>query len=142
MYGGRSRQVTLLLVVLGLAAGAGPYNYRRNASEQEAAAPRRFQALSDAQLEDLLAAYGGETARLHLRLDELKQQREPTRQNLPLDRGIEQFEHQQQRSANLRRVVTELAKREVALQRLEEERRIRNDPYFKVRRFFKYLITI
>ena len=43
MDGGRSRQVALLLVVLGLAAGAGTYNYRRNASEQELAAPRRFQ---------------------------------------------------------------------------------------------------
>ncbi len=142
MHGGGPRKVTLLLVVLGLAAGAGTYNYRRNASEQELAAPRRFQALSDAQLEDLIAAYGEEVARRHLRLNEIKQQSPPTRRNLPLDQGIEQFERVQRTSVNLRAVVTELAKQEVALQRLKEEKRIRTDPYFAARRFFKYLITI
>ncbi len=142
MAEGSSRQVTLLLVVLGLAAGAGAYNYHRNAGGDTYEATREFQGFSDAELDDLLAAYGSEVARLRLRLSQVKQSRVPPRRGLPLPQGIEQFESVQRMSADLRTASARVAEREVALERLEREKRIRDDPYFKVRRFFKRVITL
>ena len=142
MAEGSSRQVTLLLVVLGLAAGAGTYNYQRNAGADAYQATREFQGLSEGELDELIAAYDSEVARLRLRLQQVKQSRALPQRGLPLPQGIEQFEQVQRMSAHLRAAGAKVAEREVTLDRLEEEMRIRNDRYFELRRFFKRVITI
>jgi len=56
----KGNQFVLLLLLLGLASGAGAWNYRRNI-ELEAASPRPYASYSLQDLESLKSAYESET---------------------------------------------------------------------------------
>ncbi len=122
--------------------GGGAYNYNRNLTAEQSTTAREFEHFSDAQLEELIDAYSVEVARLRLRLEGIQQRRPRPQRVQSVDRGIRQFERVQESGINVRAANAQLTERQIALEKLQEEQRVRSDPYFEARRFLELLTRI
>ena len=133
-------KVLLLLVLLAVAGAAGAWNYRRNL-EAEKAEPRPFRSYSDADLDALTEAYQQEIADYTRRYEALTGQKVAIREGGHIDDKIREFERIQRISRSTRELVTELARRHVAVESLAAERRKRAEERHVVKLFFKRLLT-
>lgn len=122
--GGRLLSVVLLL---GLLVG-GAWNYRRNLEAEEAANRRPYRTLSDTELDQLIAAYRSEVDAWERRRQQLPSEAGGAREASRLDERIRAFERAQESGARRRAVSQELSSRQIALEKLEEEERLRADP--------------
>lgn len=119
---GKGGQLLLLLLLLGILAGAGTWNYRRNLAAQNAEV-RPYRTLSDADLQTLTAAYESEVAQLSKRYEAARRQRSAA----PAAGGdrFQRFEKAQQRGRAERELGYRVSEREAALDELHEEQRRR-----------------
>ncbi|MEN8181608.1 MAG: hypothetical protein ABFS46_03625 [Myxococcota bacterium] len=116
----------LALVGLLLAASvAGAWNYRRNLEAEQAANPRPYRGYSDAELEQLSAAYRADVAQWQERWIASRAQGGGVRERAHLDERIEEFERTQQVGARQRALGEELSQRQAELARLEAEQQKR-----------------
>jgi hypothetical protein len=137
----RSRDQKLMLVVLlALMGGLGTWNYKRNLAAEQAEL-RPFRTYSDADLDSLTAAYRTEVEAYTRRYEALTGHKPQIRERTYTDQKIREFERVQRISQKTRDVVTELAKRHVALDQLDQERRKRAAERNAVVLFLKRLLT-
>jgi hypothetical protein len=137
---GGGGKLLLLLVLLTVAGGAGAWNYRRNLQAEEAE-PRPFRSYSDADLESLEAAYQQEIEVYTRRYETLTGQGVVVREGGHIDDKIREFERVQRISRSTRELVTQLARRHVAVEGLASERHKRIEESQPVKLFFKRLLV-
>jgi hypothetical protein len=133
-------KLLLLLMLLVVAGGAGTWNYRRNL-EAEKAEPRPFRSYSDADLDSLTEAYQQEIDIYTRRYEAVTGQKVTIREGGHIDDKIREFERIQRISRSTRELVTELARRQVAVEQLASERHKRAEERQVVKLFFKRLLT-
>lgn len=116
----------LLVVVLliGLLV-AGAWNYRRNLDTETAENARPYRTLSDAEVEQLIAAYRVEVTQWRQQVAGTRGQSGGVRERAHLDERIREFERVHRAGRGERAIGQELAAREVELEKLEEEQRLR-----------------
>ena len=139
MAEGSKNSVALLVALLALGGGLGTWNYQRNLAE-ERAEPRPFGSYSDADVESLTAAYRAEVDAYTKRYQALSGQKPSIREHAYVDQKISEFERVQRVARGNREIVSQLAKRQVALEQLEDERRKRTAERNFVLVFFKRLL--
>jgi hypothetical protein len=133
-------KLLLLLLLLAVAGAAGTWNYRRNL-EAEKAEPRPFRSYADADLESLTEAYQQEIEAYTRRYQAVTGQKVAIREGGHIDDKIREFERVQRISRNTRDLVTQLARRHVAVEGLASERHKRAEERQVVKLFFKRLLT-
>jgi hypothetical protein len=133
-------RVALLVALLALGGGLGTWNYQRNLAEERAEL-RPFRSYSDADLESLTAAYRAEVDAYTTRYEALTGQKPLIRERAHVDQKISEFERVQRIARGNREIVSQLAKRHVALEQLDDERRKRAAERNLVLMFFKRLLT-
>ena len=136
---GGGGKLVLLLVLLAVAGGAGTWNYRRNL-EAERAEPRPFRSYAEADLGSLSQAYQQEIDVYTLRYEALTGQKVTIREGGHLDDKIREFERIQRLGRSTRDLVTQLAKRHVAVEQLAYEQHKRAEERHAVKLFFKRLL--
>ena len=107
-------QLLMLGVLVAILGGAGAWNYQRNLAE-EAKEPRPYRSLSDADLQQLRAAYEGEIARLDPRYQKASQQRVRVSKGGHHDDRVREFERVQRHSRSVRELSYGLAEKEAAV---------------------------
>jgi hypothetical protein len=118
----------ILLVVLLLALGVGgAWNYRRNLDAEAAESPRPYRTLSDAEIEQLITAYEGEIGEWETREGGVRSTTGGVRDRAHFDDRVREFERVQRSGARVRAVGDELRVRQIELEKLEEEQRLRSD---------------
>ena len=110
-------KLIFLLVVL---VGGGTWNYQRN-TEIEDAKPRPYRAYSDADLEQLRAAYAGQAGALAGRYEQASAHRSRSRDVKGLREGVVQFQQVQRASRAVRDLGSRLSQEEASLQAIETE---------------------
>ena len=121
---GGGQNIGLLLVLLALLAGVGTWNYRRNV-EAENAKPRPYQAYSDAQLDQLLAAYQGQVDALATRYEAVAGKRTRPGEVQLLGEAVDQFNRVQQTSRAVRELGAKLSQEQASLKAIEAEKALR-----------------
>ncbi len=114
----------MLLVLVALLGGAGSWNYQRNV-EAENAKPRPYGAYSDEQLDQLLAAYGGQVEALSGRYDAAAGKRARSGEVQLLGDAVEQFNRVQRSSRARRDLGSKLSQEQASLGAIEGERALR-----------------
>jgi hypothetical protein len=122
--GGAGGSVLLLLLLLGVLGGIGAWNYKRNVAA-ETDAPRPYRSYSDAQLEDLRAAYAGKVEATSSRYAKLSGRRVSTADGKWISEAIDDFARVQRASENVRNLGEELSQDEVSLRLIEQEQALR-----------------
>jgi hypothetical protein len=111
---GTGNQVLLLLVLLGILAGGGTWNYQRNL-EIEKSEPRPYRSYSPAQLEDLAAAYQREVDAHSQRYQAASSRSVKVRGGGLIDQQVNEFERVQRISRGKRAIANQYAKNQVQL---------------------------
>lgn len=113
----------LLVAILVIAGGAGGWNYHRNlALETERANSRPFQGYSDADLEQLAAAYEEKVDVLERKYRASLAKRTGVRDNGGLiDEKVQEFERVQKVGESIRAATTQVADSEARLRQIREE---------------------
>ena len=116
-----------MLVVLLLALGVGgAWNYRRNLDLEAAEHSRPYQALSDAEIDQLIAAYQDEISEWAARAGALRGASGGIRDRAHFDDRIREFERVQRSGAREREAGDGLRVRQIELEKLEQEQRLRS----------------
>jgi hypothetical protein len=110
----------LLLVLLGLMAGGGIWNYQRNL-EVESAAPRPYRGYSLADLETLQAAYQVETDKHQSRYRSAANRTVKVHEGGLIDQQVAEFERVQRIGQNRRAIASDYAKHQVQLDEILAE---------------------
>ena len=113
-----------LLLLLGLLAGYGAWNYQRNL-EAEAQQVRPYRTYSDEQLEQLAAAYGEQAGALSARYEARAKRRTGSREVGLVGEGIDQFAAVQRASRKTRELGAKLSQEEASLTAIREEQAYR-----------------
>ncbi len=129
----------ILLLILAVAGIGGARNYQRNLAEGEAK-EGPFHSYSDAALDSLIEAYQRDVEAYTRTYEQASDHQEVIHQSRHMDARIREFERVQSLSRDTRRVVEELAKRQVALQQLQTEKSRRGAGGVKL--FFKRLLSL
>jgi len=116
----KGSQVVLLLVLLGLVAGAGGWNYRRNVAI-EAAAPRPYGSYSLEDLEALKTAYESEAARHKEHYRAASSRKVDVRDGGLIGDQVVEFERVQRISQGKRDIAKVYAKNQVQLDEVKAE---------------------
>jgi hypothetical protein len=111
---GKGNQGFLLLVLLGIIAGGGAWNYHRNLKLEEAE-PRPYRSYSRAQLEDLAAAYRRETDAHSQRYQTASSRSVNVRSGGMIGEQVNEFERVQRISRGKRAIADQYAKNHVQL---------------------------
>ena len=137
----RARKRMLITLALALIVGMGTWNYKRNV-EAEKSEPRPFSAYSEADLDSLIAAYRKELGEYMDRFEKAQGREVTIRDGRSLDARVAEFERVQGISGNTRGLAAAVAKRQVALQQLEQEKskRVQEQDLVRLllRRIFSY----
>ena len=119
--------VPALLVLLGLVAGAGAWNYHRNwLRERAEEKPRPYRALSDADLARMEEAYRLELAKFNDRYGSQRSRRVVARDRGLIGDQIEEFERVQRAAQRSRQLSGTAAEFQVQLDHIAEEHQIRS----------------
>jgi hypothetical protein len=110
----KGNHVVALLVLLGLIAGAGSWNYRRNV-EIEAAAPRPYGSYSVEDLESLKNAYESETSKYKDHYQTASSRKVAVRDGGLIGDQVVEFERVQRISQSKRAIASDYAKNQVQL---------------------------
>ena len=110
----KSNQFLMLLLLLGLIAGAGGWNYRRNV-EIEAAEPRPYRSYSLEDLESLKSAYQSETDRYKDHYRAASSRKVDVREGGLIGAQVVEFERVQRISQSKRDIAKVYAKNQVQL---------------------------
>jgi ABC-type molybdate transport system substrate-binding protein len=110
----KSSHAMLLLVLLGLIAGAGGWNYRRNVAI-EAAEPRPYGSYSLEDLESLKSAYESETSRHKKNYRAASSRKVEVRDGGLIGDQVVEFERVQRISRGKRDIASVYAKNQVQL---------------------------
>ena len=140
MAQGSGSRVMLLFLLLALAGGLGAWNYQRNVAAERAEL-RPFRSYSDADLESLTEAYRAEVVTYTKRYEVLTGRKVTINEHVHPDQKLREFERVQRISQNTRDLVTQLAKRHVAVDQLDSEQRRRGRERNVVMLFLKRLLT-
>jgi hypothetical protein len=116
----KGNQVVLLLLVLGLASGAGAWNYRRNV-ELEAAEPRPYGSYSLQDLEALKGAYESETDKHMDHYRAASSRKVDVRDGGLIGAQVVEFERVQRISQGKRDIANVYAKNQVRLDEVNAE---------------------
>jgi hypothetical protein len=122
--GGGGGSVLLLLLLLGVLGGIGSWNYKRNVAA-ETDTPRPYRTYSDAQLEQLRAAYAAKVDELSGRYSKLSDRRVKAADGKMLGDAIDEFARVQRASGVTRSVGQQLSQDEVSLSAIEAEQALR-----------------
>lgn len=114
--GGGGRQGLLLLVLVALVA-LGGWNYHRNLKLEEST-PSPFASLSDADVDQLLAAYKGEVERLKGK----QPSRAKVRSTSHVQAGVDEFQRVTRRSRSVREAGYAVSEMEGSVKALEAEK--------------------
>ncbi|MBW2288847.1 MAG: hypothetical protein JRG80_00975 [Deltaproteobacteria bacterium] len=120
MAEGRGNQVVVLLLLLGLIAGAGGWNYRRNV-EIEAAEPRPYRSYSLVDLESLKHAYQSETNKHRDHYRAASSRKVNVRDGGLIGDQVVEFERVQRISQSKRDIANVYAKNQVRLDEVQAE---------------------
>jgi hypothetical protein len=138
---GKGKQGLLLLVLLGILAGAGSWNYKRNLAIEEAE-PRPYRSYTLAQLDDLRAAYQGEVDAQSRRYKTASSQKVAVRSGGLIGEQVGEFERVQRISQGKRDIASQYAKNQVRLDAVTAEivKRAADGPAWRVvlRRLIEY----
>jgi hypothetical protein len=122
--GGGGGSILLLLLLLGVLGGIGSWNYKRNVAA-ETQAPRPYRTYSDAQLEQLRAAYAEQVDALSGRYEKLSDRRVRTADGKLLGEAIDEFARVQQASRGVRDLGQRLSQEQASLRAIETEQALR-----------------
>ncbi len=131
----------VVVLLLGLLVG-GAFNYRRNLEAETAERPRPYRTLSDAEVEQLIAAYRVEIEAWQGRVADTRDQTGGVRERAHLDARIREFERVHRSGRGERAVGQELAGRQIELEKLEEEQRLRSGSQDLVALHLRRLLTL
>lgn len=126
-----NRLVLAALVLLAV-VGAGGFNYHRNASSEQAKAPRLYRSYGDADLAALIEAYEHETEVAQARYDGTRSALRQGRGSVHLGDRVRDFERAQAQGRKSRGLTGELAQREAVLRELRREQELRERDPFQV----------
>ena len=129
----------ILLMILVIAGFAGARNYQRNLAEGETKVGP-FHSYSDTALDSLIEAYQRDVDAYTKTYEQASDRKVVIHQSRHMDVRIREFERVQSLSRDTRRVVDELAKRQVALEQLQSEKSRRGAGAVKL--FFKRLLSL
>lgn len=118
------RTLLLVLVLLVLLGGAGAWNYNRNLAAEEAV-PRPWKGYSDADLQAMADAYRQEVEQYSKRWDAARGQRAQVRDRDLVGDAAREFERVQEQGRHVRELKGAMAERQVVLQEIREEIRLR-----------------
>ncbi len=139
MAQGSGTKVVVLLAILAVAGVGGARNYQRNVAEGETQ-EGPFHSYSNAALDSLIEAYQRDVEAYSKTYEQAAGRPVVIHQSRHMDARIREFERVQSLSRDTRRVVEELAKRQVALEQLQTEKRRRGAGGVKL--FFKRLLSL
>jgi hypothetical protein len=132
-----------LLVVLVLALGVGgAWNYRRNLEAEAMESPRPYRTLSDVEIEQLITAYRSEIDEWAVRGGEARTRPSSVRERAHFEDRIREFERVQRAGARERAVDDQLVMRQVELEKLEEEQRLRSGSQDVLALHLRRLLTL
>jgi hypothetical protein len=117
---GKGGQVFLLLILLGIIAGGGSWNYKRNLKLEEAE-PRPYRSYSLEQLESLKAAYQQEVDAHSQRYQKASSRDVRVRDGGMIGEQVEEFERVQRISQGKRTIASQYAKNQVQLDAVRAE---------------------
>jgi hypothetical protein len=140
MAQGSGSRALLLFVLLALAGGFGAWNYQRNVAA-ERAEPRPFRSYSDADLDSLTEAYRAEVDIYTKRYEARTGRKVSINEHVHTDQKLREFARVQRISQGTRDLASQLAKRHVAIEQLDAERRKRAEERNVVKLFLKRLLT-
>ncbi len=139
MAQGSGTKVVVLLAILAVAGVGGARNYQRNVAEGETKAGP-FHSYSNAALDSLIEAYQRDVEAYSKTYEQAAGRPVVIHQSRHMDVRIREFERVQNLSRGTRRIVDELAKRQVALEQLQSEKSRRGAGAVKL--FFKRLLSL
>ncbi len=132
-------RLVVLLVLLAIIGIGGTRNYQRNLAEgNDREGP--FSGYSDEAIDSLIEAYEKDVDTYTRAFEQVSNRKVETQSRKHMDARIREFERVQGNSRETRRVVSELAKRHVALEQLKTEKGRRGASGVKL--FFKRLLSI
>ena len=117
---GKGKPRLLLLILLGILAGAGGWNYKRNLAIEEAE-PRPYRSYTFAQLDDLRAAYQHEVDEQTRRYKAASSQKVAVRGGGLIGDQVNEFERVQRISQGKRDIANVYAKHQVQLDEVNAE---------------------
>jgi hypothetical protein len=122
--GSAGKTLLLLLLLLGLLAGGGAYNYNRNL-EKEAKVPRPWRGYADADIQSMADAYRAEVEQYSDAWEQARTRRTSAAGTGHVDARIREFDRVYAQGRKVRDLKSGLAEREVVLEQLDEELRLR-----------------
>jgi hypothetical protein len=131
----------LVVLLLGLGVG-GAWNYRRNLDAEAAENPRPYRTLSDVEIAQLIAAYEGEIGEWETREGGARSTPGVVRERAHLEDRIREFERVQRSGARERAVGDDLLVRQIELEKLEEEQRLRSGSQDVLALHLRRLLTL
>lgn len=132
-------RLVVLLVLLAIIGIGGARNYQRNLAEGDAK-EGPFSAYSDEAINSLIEAYEEDVEVYTQAFQKTASRKLESQSSAHMDARIREFERVQGNSRETRRLVTELAKRQVALEQLQTEKSRRGTGGVKL--FFKRLLSL
>ncbi|MEE8476037.1 MAG: hypothetical protein V3T01_11825 [Myxococcota bacterium] len=132
-------RLVVLLALLAIIGIGGTRNYQRNLAEGDAK-EGPFSTYSDEAIDSLIEAYEAEVEVYTQAFQKTASQKLESQASAHMDARIREFERVQGNSRKTRRLVTELAKRQVALEQLQTEKSRRGTGGVKL--FFKRLLSL
>jgi hypothetical protein len=136
------RSVVALLLLLAILAGAGAWNYRRNAAAEEEDAYRPFRGYTDEAIAQLIEAYEAEHERTSSRFEKAARRKVDVEGKAYFAEQVQEFERVQRTSQNTRALRDEIAESQTSLKLLREESSRRARERQKLKVFFERLLTI
>ncbi len=132
-------RLVVLLALLAIIGIGGTRNYQRNLAEGDAK-EGPFSTYSDEAIDSLIEAYEAEVEVYTQAFQKTASQKLESQASAHMDARIREFERVQGNSRKTRRLVTELANRQVALEQLQTEKSRRGTGGVKL--FFKRLLSL
>lgn len=117
---GSGNQLVMLLVLLGILAGAGTWNYRRNLAIEEAE-PRPYRSYSSKDLEALRSAYQAEVDDSTRRYQQASSNQVRVRAGGLLRDQVDEFERVRKIGVGKREIASQFAKNQVQLDAVDAE---------------------
>jgi hypothetical protein len=133
--------VIALLLLLAVAAGAGTWNYRKNAAAEDDVY-RPFKGYTEEAVADLTEAYEAQRKGDKQRFDRATSRRVSTQEKAYFDQQVREFERVQQAHAGKKEVRARMAESQTTLKLLKEEQGYRASEADRVALFLKRLLTI